>query len=176
MSDEINTLLNRKHGQSQETDEDLLAMQRNKRSRMNKMPELVSSGEDTDRRIGGGQENVSSNIEERRDLNKKQSVNIGGLGKNKEYASGQYCGLDGDLKRSPKLDQDPIVELRHIIGYSPDRCTNLKWSRFPNNNNTVFFTSVTLLLPWTWKTTLRSASSSVIQHPSAVSILMPTVP
>jgi hypothetical protein len=115
-------------------------MQRNKRGRMTKMPDLVSSGEESDRRAG--QENLSSNIiEERRDLNKKQAVNIGSLGKEKEYASGQYCGLAGDLKRSPKLAQDPIVELRHIIGYSPDRCLNLKWSRFPNDNNTVVFTS-----------------------------------
>lgn len=141
MSEEINQLLNRKHGQSTETDEDMLAMQRNKRSRMQKMPDLVSSGEESDRR-GPGQENLSSNIiEERRDLNKKQAVNIGNLGKEKEYVSGKYCGLDGDLKRSPKLAQDPIVELRHIIGYSPDRCLNLKWSRFPNDNNTVVFTS-----------------------------------
>jgi WD domain, G-beta repeat len=86
MSDEINTLLNRRQGQSQETDEDLLAMQRNKRSRMAKMPDLVSSGDESERR--GGQENISSNIEERRDLNKKQSVNIGGLTKGNQYASG----------------------------------------------------------------------------------------
>lgn len=86
MSEEINNLLSRKQGQSQETDEDLLAMQRNKRSRMAKMPELLSSGEESERR--GGQENISSNIEERRDLHKKQSVNIGGLGKDKDYASG----------------------------------------------------------------------------------------
>ena len=89
------------------------------------MPEMVSSGEDNHIRAGG-QENVSSNIEERRDLNQKQTVNIGGLSKNKKYASGQYCGLEGDLKRSSRLAQDPIVELRHIIGYSPDRCLNLK--------------------------------------------------
>ena len=79
-------------------------MQRNKRSRMAKMPELVSSGdESTDGRRN--QENLSSNIEERRDLNKKQTVNIGGAlhAGSKEYASGQYCGLAGDLKRSPKL-------------------------------------------------------------------------
>lgn len=40
-------------------------------------------------------------MEEKRDLNKKQSVNLGGL--TKEYSSGQYCGLSGELKRSPKL-------------------------------------------------------------------------
>jgi hypothetical protein len=70
MSEEINTLLHRKHGQSESTDEDLVAMQRNKRSRMAKMPDLVSSGDESDRRAG--QENLSSNlVEERRDLNRK---------------------------------------------------------------------------------------------------------
>jgi hypothetical protein len=37
--------------------------------------------------------------------------------------------------------QDPILELRHIIGYSPDRCLNLHWSRYPNDPNVVLFTS-----------------------------------
>ena len=81
-------------------------------------------------------------VEEKRDLNRKQAVNLGGFGKEgKEYSAGQYCGVPGDFKRSPKLAQDPIVELRHIIGYSPDRCLNLKWSRFPNAPSTVLFTS-----------------------------------
>ena len=35
---------------------------------------------------------------------------------------------------------DPILELKHIIGYSPDKCLNLKWSRY-NNENVVIFTS-----------------------------------
>jgi WD40 repeat protein len=34
-----------------------------------------------------------------------------------------------------------MIELRHIIGYSPDRCLSLKWSRFPNDPSTVLFTS-----------------------------------
>ena len=83
--------------------------------------------------------NLGGAMEEKRDLNKKQSVNLGGL--TKEYSSGQYCGLSGELKRSPKLNIDPIIELRHIIGYSPDRCLNLHWSRFPNDPNVVIFTS-----------------------------------
>lgn len=45
------------------------------------------------------------------------------------------------MKRSPKLMQDPILELRHIIGYSPDRCLNLHWSRYPTDPNVVLFTS-----------------------------------
>ena len=39
-----------------------------------------------------------------------------------------------------KFNMDPIMELRHIIGYSPSRCLSLKWSRIPNEN-TVLFTS-----------------------------------
>jgi hypothetical protein len=90
--------------------------------------------------VGGG---APSQMEERKDLNKKQSVNLGSLGMkgDNSYSSGQYCGLSGDLRRSAKLNQDPIVELRHIIGYSPDRCLSLKWSRFPNDSNVVIFTS-----------------------------------
>jgi hypothetical protein len=53
--------------------------------------------------------------------------------------SGSYIGVD--LKRSPKLNQDPILELKHIIGYSPDKCLNLKWSRYSPSENIVIFTS-----------------------------------
>ena len=83
--------------------------------------------------------NLGGAMEEKRDLNKKQAVNLGAL--TKEYSSGQYCGLTSELKKSPKLSIDPIIELRHIIGYSPDRCLNLHWSRFPNDPNVVIFTS-----------------------------------
>ena len=79
---------------------------------------------------------LSALVEEKRE--KKQTVSLGGLGKG-EYVSGQYCG--NEFKRSAKLSQDPIVELRHIIGYSPDRCLNLKWARFPSDPNVVIFTS-----------------------------------
>ena len=41
---------------------------------------------------------------------------------------------------NPKFHQDPIMELRHIIGYSPDKCLNLKWSRIANEQ-IVLFTS-----------------------------------
>jgi len=39
-----------------------------------------------------------------------------------------------------KLNMDPIMELKHIIGYSPARCLSLKWSRIANEN-VVLFTS-----------------------------------
>lgn len=29
------------------------------------------------------------------------------------------------LKKSSKLDQDPILELKHIIGYSPETCQTI---------------------------------------------------
>ena len=41
---------------------------------------------------------------------------------------------------NPKLNQDPIMELKHIIGYSPANCMALKWSRLANEN-IVLFTS-----------------------------------
>ena len=41
---------------------------------------------------------------------------------------------------NPKLNQDPIMELKHIIGYSPASCMALKWSRIANEN-IVLFTS-----------------------------------
>jgi hypothetical protein len=43
-------------------------------------------------------------------------------------------------KVNPKLNQDPIMELKHIIGYSPAKCLNLRWSRIANEN-IVLFTS-----------------------------------
>jgi len=49
------------------------------------------------------------------------------------------------LKRSPKLNQDPILELKHIIGYSPDKCLNLKWSRFQNENVVIFTSGGTII-------------------------------
>lgn len=140
MSQEINQLLDRMPRDNKDSEEDLLAMHnQNKRSRVGKLLEY----EDDSMKYGKENLNQFNIVEEKRELNKKQNVNLGGLnyGSGKEYVSGQYCGLTNELKRSPKLAQDPIVELRHIIGYSPDRCLNLKWSRFPNDPNVVIFTS-----------------------------------
>ena len=56
-------------------------------------------------------------------------MSIGGYSTNKQdYVSGQYIGAD--MKRSPKLNCDPILELKHIVGYSSDKCLNLKWSKY----------------------------------------------
>ena len=48
--------------------------------------------------------------------------------------------VDHHKKSNPKLSQDPILELKHIIGYSPEQCMNLRWSRIANEN-IVLFTS-----------------------------------
>lgn len=42
------------------------------------------------------------------------------------------------MKRSPKLQCDPVLDLKHIIGYSPDRCLSLKWSKIVNENVAIF--------------------------------------
>ena len=54
------------------------------------------------------------------------------------YQAGMFVGEQ--RQRNPKLDQDPIMELQHIIGYSPDKCLSLKWSRIANEQ-IVLFTS-----------------------------------
>ena len=54
------------------------------------------------------------------------------------YQAGMYVGETRQI--NPKLNQDPVMELKHIIGYSPEKCLNLKWSRIPNEN-IVLFTS-----------------------------------
>ena len=41
---------------------------------------------------------------------------------------------------NPKLNMDPIMELKHIIGYSPEKCINMKWSKMAGEN-IVLFTS-----------------------------------
>jgi WD40 repeat protein len=40
---------------------------------------------------------------------------------------------------------DPIMELKHIIGYSPSSCLNLKWSRLPHENIVVFSSAGVLI-------------------------------
>jgi len=55
-----------------------------------------------------------------------------------DYRGGQYSGYE--LQRSHKLNKDPIMELKHIIGYQGDKCMNIKWSR-QEGENVVLFTS-----------------------------------
>ena len=105
-----------------------------RRSRIGKLAELPSSGDESGSGRGGNENFNQYNMEEKRELNRKQTVNIAGLQKDSQYGA-------PDMKKSAKLSQNPIAELRHIIGYSPDKCLNLKWSRFPNDPNTVIFTS-----------------------------------
>ena len=74
----------------------------------------------------------------------KEGMNLQGLGGGgshqaiQPYHAGQYIG--SEVKRSAKLNQDPIMELKFIIGYSPSKCLNLKWSKIANEN-VVLFTS-----------------------------------
>lgn len=71
-------------------------------------------------------------------------MNLAGLQSTKsDYVSGSYSGLD--LKRSPKLVNDPVLELKHIIGYSPDKCLGLKWSRIQGENVVIFCSGGTLI-------------------------------
>jgi uncharacterized protein with WD repeat len=71
-------------------------------------------------------------------------MNLQGLQSNKaDYVSGQFIGTE--LKRSPKLRQDPVMELKHIIGYSPDRCPQIRWSRFQGENVVIFTTGGTIV-------------------------------
>jgi len=44
-----------------------------------------------------------------------------------EEKTGHYIG--DTIKRSQKLILDPVAELKHVIGYSPNNCKSLKWSR-----------------------------------------------
>ena len=55
------------------------------------------------------------------------------------YKSGQYSGYE--LSRSHKLDKDPIMELKHIIGYQASKCQDIKWARLESESNCVIFTS-----------------------------------
>ena len=71
-------------------------------------------------------------------------MGLGALDKSRsDYKSG--VNIATDLKRSPKLNQDPILELKHIVGYSPDKCLNLKWSKFPNENVVIFTSGGTII-------------------------------
>ena len=60
-----------------------------------------------------------------------------------DYVSGQYSGYE--LTRSHKLNKDPIMELKHIIGFQPDMCRNLKWSRYEGENVILFSSGGTLI-------------------------------
>lgn len=59
------------------------------------------------------------------------------------YTSGHLVGAE--IARSQKLNMDPIMELKHIIGYSPSSCLNLKWSKIPQEN-IVMFSSAGVLI------------------------------
>jgi hypothetical protein len=83
--------LNRKQGQSTDPEEELerLRALHKKPSKVGKMPDYLNNHHDED---SHGNENYNYNqfggIEEKRDVNRKQNVNLGGIANNKEYVSG----------------------------------------------------------------------------------------
>jgi len=60
-----------------------------------------------------------------------------------DYRSGQFSGYE--LSRSHKLNKDPIMELKHIIGYQADMCSTIKWSRLDGENVVIFSSGGTLI-------------------------------
>lgn len=61
------------------------------------------------------------------------------------FQTGQYVG-EGN-RRSAKLSLDPVLELKHVIGYSPnkDKGLNVKWSRIPGENIVIFSSGGTII-------------------------------
>jgi len=60
-----------------------------------------------------------------------------------DYKGGMYSGYE--LSRSHKLDRDPILELKHIIGYQADKCLNIKWSQQEGENVALFTSGGTII-------------------------------
>lgn len=60
------------------------------------------------------------------------------------YQTGQFIGET--MKRSPKLNLDPVMELKHVIGYSPDKCLNIKWSKIAGENVVLFTSGGTIIV------------------------------
>jgi WD40 repeat protein len=58
------------------------------------------------------------------------------------YQTGQYVGAKHG--RSKKLELDPMMELEHVIGYSPNM-QSIKWSRIPGEEIVIFTQGATLI-------------------------------
>lgn len=76
--------------------------------------------------------------------NQNSGLNLRGLPTSKSSHSHQAY-MQGDVKRSPKIACDPIMELRHVIGFSPAKCPSLKWSKFPDENVVIFASNGSLI-------------------------------
>lgn len=59
------------------------------------------------------------------------------------YATGQYVGQIHH--RSPKLNLDPVMELKRIIGYTP-KPQSIKWSQIRGENSIIFSQGATLVV------------------------------
>jgi hypothetical protein len=57
-----------------------------------------------------------------------------------DYRLGQFSGHQTHKSDKFSHINDPVMELKHIIGYQPEKCKNIKWSR-QNGENVVIFTS-----------------------------------
>jgi hypothetical protein len=142
MSKEIDDLINRQKQVNVTISEDDEFDQHARKTRVGKLPDLskdfmTPGGSISDR-------DVSGYMVDERSAKRQQMMNLQGLQSNKtDYVSGQFIGTE--LKRSPKLRQDPVMELKHIIGYSPDRCPQIRWSRFQGENVAIFTTGGTIV-------------------------------
>lgn len=50
-----------------------------------------------------------------------------------------------ELDRSDRLNVDPIMELKHVIGYQSDKCTQVRWSRTERESVVIFSTGGALV-------------------------------
>jgi hypothetical protein len=50
-----------------------------------------------------------------------------------------------ELDRSDRLNVDPIMELKHVIGYQSDKCTQVRWSRAERESVVIFSTGGALV-------------------------------
>lgn len=60
-----------------------------------------------------------------------------------DYRGGTITGIE--TQRSHKLNKDPIMELKHVIGYQADKCFDMKWSKQDGENVVVFSSGGTLI-------------------------------
>jgi WD40 repeat protein len=88
-----------------------------------------------------------SNVYSGRVVNEGRGLNLRGLdssyGSSRLYRPGQNIGCE--VKWCPKIQNDPIMELKHIIGYTPDTCSSLKWSAVEGENTLMFASNGTLI-------------------------------
>jgi hypothetical protein len=91
-------------------------------------------------------EPTDSNVFTGRIVNEGGGLSLKGLDSSngsRLYRPGQQIGCE--IKWAPKIQNDPIMELKHIIGYTPDLCPSLKWSAVEGENILLFTSNGTLI-------------------------------